>query len=248
MKKRLPGKRKISRALLAVMIFAAACVPWMIRNYVSGGGFRLVTNGAKAVRYNFAAAVEAEVENIPAGKIRSEWKEADNVLFESDPERFPDEDARYRYRMAEGMEVIRQYPFTFAMLCARPYAFLPAVDGFYEHIGVSAGGKGTLDVLQRDGPFAAVDHYFDGKPWLLIPVIPWLLILAATYLGCLRGIWICIRERDWASILTFFFFAAYYLAIIGPITLSRYRLPAMPAIALMAGLGLTFRKISEEKK
>ena len=242
LKRPLPGNRRLSRIFVSALIFAAICTPWIARNVHQGAGFRLVTNSAKTVRYFFAAAVEAEITGVPAGKIRTEWKRSDLVLFESNPTLYPDENARAAYKREKGIETIKRHPLVFIKLSARPYALFPAIDAFYEHIGVSAGGKGTLDVLTRKGPWAAVEHYFDGKTWLLIPVIPWVLILGLTYLACIRGLFICFRERAWGSVLSFAFFALYYIALLGPLTLSRYRLPAMPAIVLMAGLGMTLWK------
>ncbi len=247
-KRPLPGNRRLSRIFISAMVFAVICAPWIARNIHQGAGFRLVTNSAKTARYYFAAAVEAELTDIPAGKIRTEWKKSDLELFESNPTLFPDENARAEYKAEKGLEIIRQHPLVFIKLSTRPYVLFPAVDAFYEHIGVSAGGKGTLDVLTRNGPWAAVEHYFDGKTWLLIPVIPWILILGLTYLACIRGLFICFRERNGGYLLSFAFFALYYIAFLGPLTLSRYRLPAMPAIVLMAGLGITVWKRSEDNK
>ncbi len=241
-KRPLPGNRRLFRILITAVIFAVICAPWIARNIQRGAGFRLVSNTAKTVRYYFAAAVEAEVTGIPAGKIRTEWKEADIALFESNPGLFPDENAKAGYKREKGLETIRRYPLVFFKLSAIPYVLFPAVDAFYEHIGLSAGGNGTLDVLTRKGHWAAVEHYFDGKTRLLIPVIPWILVLGLTYIACIRGLFICFRERNWGNILSFAFFALYYIVLLGPLTLSRYRLPAMPAIVLMAGLGMTLWK------
>jgi len=238
----LPGDRRLSRALISALVFAAICAPWIARNLHQGAGLRLVTNSAKTVRYYFAAAVEAELTGTPAGQIRAEWKAADQEYFEMNAGLFPDEDSRASYKTRKGMEIIRNHPLIFLKLSARPYVLFPAVDAFYEHIGVSAGGKGTLDVLTREGPWAAARHYFDGRMWLLIPIIPWVLIPALAYMACVRGLYLCVRERSWGDLLAFVFFALYYIGFLGPLTLSRYRLPAMPAIALMAGLGMTYWK------
>jgi 4-amino-4-deoxy-L-arabinose transferase-like glycosyltransferase len=248
LKRPLPGNRRLSRLIITAIIFAAICAPWITRSVRGGAGFRLVTIYAKGVRYNFAPAVEAEVTGRPAGEIRAELRDSDELLFESNPELFPDEDSRYRYRMDKGLETIKRHPVVFMKLCARPYVFFPAVDAFYEHIGITAGGKGTLDILTRKGPIAAVRHYFGGKTWLILPVLPWILILGVTYLACARGLFLCIRERAWGDLLSFAFFAIYFLAIIGSNTLSRYRLPAMPAIVLMAALGITSWKRSAENR
>jgi hypothetical protein len=243
----LPGNRRVLRIFVTAVVFAAICAPWITRNVRGGAGVRLTTNNAKAVRYNFATAVEAVVTGKPAGMIRTEWRESDNILFSSDPELFPDENSRYNHRMDKGLETIRRHPLVFAKLSARPYVFLPALDAFYEHIGVSAGGKGTLDILTRQGPWEAVGHYFDGRTWLLVPVLPWILILGVTYLASGIGLFICFREKAWGALLAFVFFALYYIALLGPLTLSRYRLPAMPAIVLMAGLGMTSWKKLQKK-
>ena len=105
----------------------------------------------------------------------------------------------------------------------------------------SAGNDFLFKLFARKkrsrGIFAAADHYFDGRYWILLPLLPLLACVGALYLGA-AGMLVCwIRHvrRDWYWILLFLAFAEYYFFLPGPITVPRYQLPALPMLAAMAG-------------
>ena len=95
-----------------------------------------------------------------------------------------------------------------------------------------------MNVLQKQGLFAAVNHYFDGRlylPLLLLPLLAVTLLLyagAAVQLGIALWNW----KKQWFALLVFLAFVEYYFFLPGPVTVPRYQLPALPALAVAAAL------------
>jgi hypothetical protein len=103
-------------------------------------------------------------------------------------------------------------------------------------MGLTSSGRGTFDVLNRQGIIAAVKHYFNGRIWPVFAVFPLLAIVGITYLACgielLKWLW----QRQWFMIFVFLAFVEYYFFMPGPITMPRYQLPALPLMCIMAAV------------
>jgi hypothetical protein len=110
-----------------------------------------------------------------------------------------------------------------------------------ELFGVTQGGRGTLDVLNRQGVIAAVKHYFDGKYGVLLLLAPLLAVVVVTYFGFAWQLLSWIRGGEWYLLLMALGFVAYYLVIAGPVVMPRYQLPALPFMCTMAAMAL-FKK------
>jgi 4-amino-4-deoxy-L-arabinose transferase-like glycosyltransferase len=230
--------KRIGYTLLMICLFFAVLFPWMLRNYYQGGGLRLSTNTSYTLYYHNAAALMAKRTGVSAEVYRQQWLSETEEEFAAHPELYPNEDARYRYRMQKAKDIIRSDRPLYVALHLQPYILAPAVDAFMQLLGQTSGGKGTLDVLNRKGPLQALLYYFEGKWGLLLTAIPFVLVLLGEYGLCVyAGILLFVKKR-YFELLLFFSLSLYYLLIPGPITLSRYRAPATPAILLLASLGL----------
>lgn len=69
-------------------------------------------------------------------------------------------------------------------------------------------------------------------------LLPLLALTMALYLG--TAVWLSIAvwnwKRRWFSLLVFLAFVEYYFFLPGPVTVPRYQLPALPAMAVAAAL------------
>ena len=71
-------------------------------------------------------------------------------------------------------------------------------------------------------------------------VISIVAYLAALYLAAARGLWVALRRGRAVAATLLVATIVYFMIATGPIAREvRYRLPALPAIVLLAGLGLT---------
>ncbi|MPN48545.1 hypothetical protein SDC9_196155 [bioreactor metagenome] len=132
--------------------------------------------------------------------------------------------------------MIFAHPFLWISQHFRPQILLPDAPTFLENLGITSAGRGTLGVMQEEGVFAAARHYFDGKLWVLPPLLPLFFVTLALYaLAAWRlGGWLLGIRTHWYCVLLFLAFVEYYFFLPGPIAVPRYQLPALPFLALMA--------------
>ena len=231
----LSVRQRLLGAAGCLLIFAAVLTPWMYRNSLAGGGFRLDTNVGNTLYYHNCAALVSVVTGIPRLTLRDRWIREAEAEFAAHPDRYPDEDARTGYKLARARELIAAHRWTYLRLHFNPTILLPDAPAFYELLGLTQAGRGTLDILHRHGILAAVRHYFGDRTWLLLPLLPALAVAGATYLGCLIQLGGWVRRREWFLGCIFLAFVAYYLVLPGPVVMPRYHLPALPLMCVMAG-------------
>jgi hypothetical protein len=83
------------------------------------------------------------------------------------------------------------------------------------------------------------------------------VLIAALYLGAVVGFWFLIRQRNWYLSAYFFILIVYYAVLsAGGVSVSRYRIPLIPLLSILAGIGTivifnTFKErriLPQEKK
>jgi 4-amino-4-deoxy-L-arabinose transferase-like glycosyltransferase len=228
-------KKKIITALTCAAVFWAIVFPWMLRNSCAGAGFCVDTNTGAMYHQNGAmliSAVKGTSYEAEKQRILKELKQefADTV-------KYSDEKSRVDYRLKKLKELIAQHPLAYLRLHLNPQVMLPDAPTFFEVLGFTQSDRGTLDVMHRFGVFAAANHYFGGKLWLLALLIPALIIVLCCYIGCLVQLGVWLFEKKIFLFFFFLAFAEYYLLLPGPITVPRYHLPALPLIAVMGATG-----------
>ena len=210
----------------------------MGRNAALGAGWSIDTNTGAMYHQN-GAMILARVN-------RSSFEEEKaKILAEletefADAEKYPDRKSRSSYRLKKFRELIFAHPLVWLPQHFRPHILLPDAPTFFEILGVTSAGRGTMDVMQKEGVSAAVRFYFGDRLWVLIPVIPLLCVTLAMYALALWKliVWAANLRREWYWIFLFLAFVEYYFFLPGPITAPRYQLPALPFLALMAALQL----------
>ena len=246
MLKGIPVKQKIYSSLGAVFLTAALLVPWMARNAAAGAPWCIDTNTGAMVHQNGAmilaeankSSYEAEKE-----KIRREY----DTLFK-DVRRFPDEKSREKWKMERFRQIITAHPWIALKQHFNWHRILlPDAPTFFEITGLTTSDRGTMNVLAKEGLFAAVNHYFDGRWYLPAALCPLLAVTGITYLGTLlflAGTLFRIK-RHWYFWLLFLAFAEFYLFLPGPICAPRYQIPALPVMCAFAGawIFLSWRKL-----
>lgn len=231
---KLSWQRKLAAAAAGVAVFLLPLLPWMGRNAAFGAGWSIDTNTGAMYHQNGAmllAGVNGSSFEEEKTKILAELE-----LEFADTEKYPDIKSRSDYRLKRFRELIFAHPFTWLPQHFRPHILFPDAPTFFEILGVTSAGRGTMDVMQKEGVAAAVNHYFGGKLWVLLPVVPLLAVTLVMYLLAawkLAG-WIVHIRRDWYWVLVFLAFVEYYFFLPGPIVAPRYQLPALPLIAVMA--------------
>ena len=231
-------KKKLLNSLLFLLIFWAVISPWMVRNAMRDAGFCIDVNTGAMLHQN-GAMLLAEVNGTDFESEKAVMLKNLNKLF-SDKQRFPTEKSQVDYRKKEYTRLILAHPFLWLKQQFQWKILLPDAPTFFEILNVTSPGRGTMGVLAKDGIWAAVNYYFDGKLWLPCLLMPFLLITGITYAGCLG---ILLKDlikikTNYTELLLFLAFAEYYLFLPGAITAPRYQIPALPVITLFAAMGI----------
>lgn len=232
----LPAYLKGYYSLFALLIYAAVLSPWIIRNDLSANaGYRLDQVQALTLLHN-TSALESQVTGRPAETLREEYRAEFARVYASDPGRYASPKSQSDFEEAFLMKKIMKHPVRYFMLHVRPYVLLPDISSFLENLGITATGRGTLDILNRKGLMAAAKHYFRGHETLLIlcgPLLLTVLILyAAAFLEFCRELF---QKKNWMLLLLALLLAEYYLFLPGPVCMPRYQLPAVLFFCVLAG-------------
>ncbi len=232
----LPWRQKLLAGMAGTLLFLAILFPWQFRNASIGAGYCIDTNTGAMYHQNgamiLAAAHGTDYE-----------QEKQRILAEcaatfADTERFPDEKSRVDYKLKRLREIICAHPFYWLRGHFQFTALLPDAATFFENLGLTQSGRGTLNVLRERGAFAAANYYFEGKLWIPALLTPFLLISGLAYFGAFLMLahYVCTFRRNYYWLLLALAFIEYFLFMPGPITVPRYQLPALPMIAILAAL------------
>ena len=228
------------------LLAAAACAaPWIARNYAVTrpryAGLSSVGD-INLLLYNALELAESDpaIELTPAQRaLKSEWEASGQGLAKCLLKNSSDYALRCR---REGWALIRRHPGRYAALHLRTTmnCFLPAATDVLEVAGITAGNRGTLAVLRREGIIAAVRHYFGGRLWPLWLCAPMVLITLGKHVGAMLGAARHVRMRmgpaGWLILLTIL----YFVLVPGPVAHARFRVPVEPLLSLAAAAGLAY--------
>ena len=233
-------RRGLGRAAAFAGVFAACVAPWISRNWsaVRYPGFSDYASGAM---YFFAVPeIISRTEGIDPLQARRRMADEAQAWRRDHPEAAPGEAAVHRRRRA--IQVIRAHAGLYAKLhlVGSLGFWLPGATDVLEILGVTTGGRGTIDVIHTRGLAAGVRHYFGGNAAAAALAAPLALIPAIEYLGALCCAAAGLRRRRFAlgagAWLAVAMVAAAAL-LPGPFGLPRYRVPVAPILNVAAAAG-----------
>lgn len=228
-------RKKIIYSGVTCLIFFAVLFPWVLRNHSIGAGWRLDASSVTTAMHN-AVAVESFVTKADGPELYRCYEENFRLEFDSDPALYRSADLRMSHVEKEMTAVLLEHPFALIYLTCRPWVYLPDVPTLLENQGVTQSGRGTFDVLNREGIFAAVKHYFAGKGKALAATIPLLLTAVILYLAAAAGWIMTWKKKQWLLVFLLVGFGLYYTLITGPVQMPRYHLPVLPVLCLFAAI------------
>ncbi len=244
------------RRLLRTVAFAGivlACIsPWVVRN-ATVADYRGFSSFATDSMYWYSAAeIEARQKHLPVEKVREEFNRAEGWdSFDPDLVGQPGlsnapcyrtSGGLARYRWAKARAIISAHPWEFLDIHLRgDVAFwLPGAPDALEVLGYTSGGKGTLDVLHRQGLIAAAKHYFGDNTAAMALAGVMVAIMLVRYAGIvlcglwrLRPQWQKMTAVGWLCLLLVL--TAWLLP--GPANHPRFRVPVEPILSAAAAIG-----------
>lgn len=231
----IPGigwKKALRDGIYALLLFLCIVLPWIFRNRSIGSGWRIDEVSADSLRHN-AAVVESRATGLPAQHFRDHYAEFFRKEFEN-REKYPDRDSCLTFEERHLSGILMRHKMIYFSMFFNPLKLVPDVPTFLENLGLSTGNRGTWDVIVKDGLYAGIRHYFQGKMYLPFLLFPLILLQFALYCGALGGLILEIYRKKWLVPLFFCLFSVYYLTVVGPVSYPRFQLPAIPFLCLPA--------------
>jgi len=230
---------KLAIGVLVVSLPVLFTWGWKYRNWKEGGVNTLSTVGAVNL-YDFRAA--GTIAYATGSSLETVWQTWD----QSDPQTFTH----------RGLEVIRQHPFAFAYLTCRTFLYLAVVPDrgpLARVLGIESEQKaedpgsfrigGVLSEARRSPLHALVSIYrneLDSSVVFAFLVILQLGMTLLIWTGVAYTVRLRAFSRSTPDIRMLFMLAMALLLLIlasGPEATDRFRIPAMPFLAILSGIG-----------
>jgi 4-amino-4-deoxy-L-arabinose transferase-like glycosyltransferase len=232
-------KRLGHTAIFIVLVVALFLMPWSYRNTQVVGVSTLTTESELYWLWS-AAMINADLQGITVDQAKNEL---DNVVNQTLTERNL-EPTELNLSFVNG-EIGKKIVFTnlgrFIFLTLRYdlRCFLPGIGSGVKFLGLSQGSTEGLEVLQSQGILGVINNYFRGQALAGLIFLPFVILLAATCIGAVIGLVNHFKKRAWLALAVQILFIGCLLVITGYNSSSRFRVPIMPFLALLAGVGLT---------
>jgi 4-amino-4-deoxy-L-arabinose transferase-like glycosyltransferase len=236
-----PGnwRRLIAKAILFLLACVLVIGPWVWRNMRQLRIPAISTISSYNLLFYNAVSLKADQEGISQAQARAALQT--QVAAElAKRGGLPNETIQARLYDEWGRRIILSHPFRYALIHLKNDLnnFLPDVTDFLELMGVTQGAKGTLSVLNQQGLVAAIEHYFEGQIWLIGLVFPWIALLGFIYLAGILGVYILTRCKAWFGLALLLCPVVYYMLLPGAPSNPRFRVPVMPYLCLLGGIGV----------
>jgi 4-amino-4-deoxy-L-arabinose transferase-like glycosyltransferase len=233
-----PLRARLYRILVFLFVCLLIVGPWLARNQrLVGKPVISIISSYNLYFYN-SAALLANLEGISERQVRADlFVRAERDLSELGWKGNPGLEMRYYQQKASQMILAHPLRYAFVHLKGDIGSLLPNVNELTELLGYTHAAQGTLSVLNQQGIIAAVYHYYGDQLWLVWALLPFIILLAAVYLGAVAGIIAMLRRRKGSEWFLFGLTIAYFLLLPGAPSNPRFRVPVMPLICLLAGPG-----------
>lgn len=228
----------LTAGLAYTLPFALVLSPWLVRNYLITGKATVTTiTGINLIFYN-AVSIDAELRGISQEQSRLEIVEHIDRVIET--KGWEKTDPRIQELYADwGLWIILAHPLRYAAVHLKNdlNSLLPSVTELSELLGATEGGKGTVSVINQYGLLAGVRHYFGDQLWILGAAVPLVALLVLIYVLSLAGIIAMVKVKHWFSLILLASPVLYLILLPGAPSVPRFRVPAMPYLCLLAGVG-----------
>jgi 4-amino-4-deoxy-L-arabinose transferase-like glycosyltransferase len=241
--------------LLFLVVSLTITYSWAYRNYSEADIWTLSASGDKNLIYYRARSVLAEGKNISEQEAAAELVQ----YIQSEVKTHNLTSAQEIHLMrAKAMEIFRQYPMATLKVHAKGFVEVLANPGLNLFCTMLDNGEVRLDdakniigcMSNNNGDFMTLARdKFDKMNWLekLVSFLE-IALLAGIYFGTALGTWKLVRSRQW-YLLYFLCILIVYFPILsaGGGTGARFRIPIVPFLAIMAGIGFSrFHALTEK--
>lgn len=242
-------KRWLASSAIYVFMVLICVIPWIVRNNRLLGIPVVSTITGDSLYFYSANALLAHQQQI--GFFESQqvlYPALDQALLDANLQNT--ESNRYRMEVYMARKIILSEPFTYLYVHLRESMkiFLPGTASLRDALGQSEHDLDLWDLLQTQGLFSSLKEYFRQTNGLQLILLPFVILLIVTCLFGFWGMWILLRNKNWFELLVLSMPVFYFILLSGPGSYSRFRIPIMPFLSIVAGIGIETIKNNHGKK
>lgn len=234
-------KKKV--VLIILFIIGANLLPvfWTARNYIKYEYPVYTTLSNFYLLYYKAGSYLSWRDNIPFDVVRnklSENLEGDNIFEKS------------ASAGKLGRMILLENFWGFCLWAPRNMVnfLMPDITPLFERLHMISGNRGTLDILRRQGIFAAFNHYFNNNIPAMIITFAYLVYYALLFAAIAAGVVRLWLEKNYQKLIFGTLLLGYFWILpIGNLDW-RFRMPVMPFLFILAVYGAAgLYKLYKEK-
>jgi len=232
----------VSSVIFSFMVLI--CVfPWIVRNDRVVGVPVVSTITGDSLYFYSANALLAYQQQI--GFFESQqvlYPALDQALLDANLQNI--ESNRYNMEVHMAREIILKEPVTYLYVHLRDSMkiFLPGTASLRDALGQTDQNLDLWDLWQTQGLFSSLKEYFRQTYGVQLILLPFVILLVITCLLGFWGIWVLLRNRNWFELLFLSVPVFYFILLSGPGSYSRFRIPIMPVLSVLAGIGAEYTK------
>ncbi len=229
--------RGLAALAIAVVIIAAAIVPWVVRNGQEADYYGFSDVACEGGCEYQAPAVISVTENVTFMQGRELFAQRMNEELAG---RNMTRGEIIRYKTGRVHDLIMEHPWVYLKLhvAGLRAVWMPAAPDMLEVLGATVGGRGTLEILWRDGLVAAARYYFHDRMWAIWIFVPAAILvffkLAMVVVAVACRLRLRMKAEHWLMLLT----VLVLTLPPGPAGHARFRVPAEPLLNVAAGVGI----------
>jgi 4-amino-4-deoxy-L-arabinose transferase-like glycosyltransferase len=241
-------RRRFAFALVAFCIPATLMTAWIIRNGKETGIWTLSTAGAFQLYYYRAAGVVwyRTGENI----LELHGRFAHDVGLTNATYYLPP--SVYNQMIHNALEIMGADPVATVVMTLRCFVWVAVVPdrvNLSEFLGLKAGAAQTFHPASGD-MLVRLDNLFH-SPVLTVLIGFQIIPVFFTWIGVMLAVW-GLRNRSWheAAYVLYPLMIALFLILLaaGPDGVARHRMPAMPLLAMLAGVGWSAVRTAPQRR
>jgi hypothetical protein len=223
-----------------VALSAMVVLPWVLRNSLVIGSPTVSTISNFNLLVYEAAALEAEIQGTSLIKAQEMVLARRDAIIRQMG--LPDsEKSRALVASQLAREIILSSPFRFIYVHLRE-DLKNLLPGFsYAAHAVSDSEELPSDiweVVRTRGWREAIESLWEQNGWVLMIMLPFTVLLFAIYMGSILGIRRLFHRGNWFALVYLILPVLFLLLLPGAASNSRFRVPAMPFLCILASLGL----------
>ena len=223
-------KKKLAVILLFIIGANLLPVSWMTRNYLKYGYFTYTTLSNHYLLYYKAGSYLSWKNNIRFDDMRNQLRK--QLKGDNEFER-----SISAGRLGRKILLDNFWSFCFWAPRDVPNFLMPDITPMLERLHITSGNRGTLDILRRQGLWAASKYYFNNNIPAMLATFIYLVFYSLVFATIIAGIVRLWLEKHYQKLIFGALLVAYFWVLpIGNLDW-RFRMPVMPILFILAIYG-----------